>query len=85
MKTSWILGLCAAAVLTACGGGGDDNNDNTPPPVTEQVPPGASQSVGAFIDYLKQLVVASADTLEPVDVSVVTPPADDAAEPTVVD
>ncbi len=83
MKTSWILGLCAAAALTACGGGGDD--DNNASPVTEQVPATASQSVGGFIDYLKQLVVASADTLEPVDVSAVTPPADDAAEPTTVD
>ncbi len=84
MKTSWILGLCAAAALTACGGGGDDNT-NDAPPVTEQVPASASQSVGGFIDYLKQLVVASADTLEPVDVSAVTPPADDAVEPTIVD
>ncbi len=83
MKTSRILGLCVAAALTACGGGGDD--DNVTPPVTEQVPATASQSVGGFIDYLKQLVVASADTLEPVDVSAVTPPADDAAEPTAVD
>jgi hypothetical protein len=83
MKASWILGLCAAAALTACGGGGDD--DNVTPPVTEQVPANASESVGGFIDYLKQLVVASADTLEPVDVSAVTPPADDAAEPTVGD
>jgi hypothetical protein len=84
MKTSWILGLCAAAALTACGGGGDDDN-NDAPPVTEQVPAGASQSVGGFIDYLRQLVVASADMLEPVDVSAVTPPADDASEPAVVD
>ena len=80
MKKSWILALAAAATLAACGGGDDDT-----PPVTEQVPPSASASAAGFIDYLRQLVTASADMLEPVDVSAVTPPTDDAAEPTTVD
>jgi ABC-type glycerol-3-phosphate transport system substrate-binding protein len=79
MKKSWILAVVAAAVLAACGGG-DDN----PPAVTESVPPSASASNMGFIEYLQQLVVASADMLEPVDVSAVTPPTDDAAEPTPV-
>ena len=83
MKRSLILSLCVvAASLSACGGGGDDNST---PPATSQVPASASASIGGFIDYLKALVVASADALEPVDVSAVTPPADDAAEPTPVD
>ena len=80
MNKSWVLAMCAAAALVGCGGG-DDNV----PPATESVPQSASQSVAGFIDYLKQLVVASADMLEPVDVSSVTPPTDDAAEPLVVD
>lgn len=80
MNKSWIPLLMLAATLTACGG-----SDDSPPPVTEQVPPSASASVTGFIDYLKALVVASADTLEPVDVSAVTPPTDDTAEPTSVD
>lgn len=80
MKKSLILALCAAAVLAACGGGDDDT-----PPATSQVPASASESAGGLIAYLKRLVVADADTLEPVDVSAVTPPADDAAEPAVVD
>ena len=80
MKKSWILALAAAATLAACGGGDDDT-----PPVTEQVPPSASASATGLIDYLKQLVAASADMLEPVDVSAVTPPTDDAVEPTTVD
>lgn len=79
MKKSWILALAAAATLAACGGGDDDT-----PPVTEAVPPSASASSMGFIEYLKQLVVASADTLEPVDVSAVTPPTDDTSEPTPV-
>ena len=81
MKKSLILALCAAAVLAACGGGHDDDT----PPATSQVPASASESAGGLIAYLKRLVVADADTLEPVDVSAVTPPADDAAEPAVVD
>ncbi len=80
MKKQWVLALCAAAALAGCGG-----DDDAPPQATESVPPGASASVAGFIGYLQQLVVASADTLEPVDVSAVTPPTDDAAEPTPID
>ena len=80
MKKSWFVALCAAAALAGCGGRDDDV-----PPATESVPESASASVAGFIDYLKQLVVASADTLEPVDVSAVTPPTDDTAEPVAVD
>lgn len=79
MKKSWILAMAVATVLAGCGGG----DDNTPA-VTEAVPPSASASNMGFIEYLKQLVVASADMLEPVDVSSVTPPTDDTAEPTPV-
>jgi len=80
MKKSWVLGLCAAAALTACGGGDDDV-----PPATQSVPPSASASASGFVGYLKVLVASPADTLEPVDVSAVTPPGDDTAEPTSVD
>jgi len=76
-KTSWVAMAVVAVLLTACGGGDDDT-----PPVTESVPASASASATGFIDYLKQLVVASADMLEPVDVSAVTPPTDEASEPT---
>lgn len=79
-KTQVLL-LSAVLSLSACGGG----DDAPAPAATEQVPAEASASVGGFIAYLKALVVSSADALEPVDVSAVTPPADDAAEPTPVD
>jgi len=74
------VGLCAAVLLGGCGGGGDDAS----PPVTQEVPASASTSVTSFIAYLVALVASDADALEPVDVSAVTPPADDAAEPTPV-
>lgn len=74
------VGLCAAVLLGGCGGGGDD----APPPVTQEVPASASTSVTSFIAYLVALVASDADALEPVDVSAVTPPADDAVEPTPV-
>jgi hypothetical protein len=85
MKTSWIVVLSAAAAVSACGGGNDDNVPPPAPPVTQEVPPSASASVAGLLAYLKALVVAPADTLEPVDVSAVTPPSDDGIEPDVVD
>ena len=81
MKKSLIFALCAAAVLAACGGGDDEDT----PAATAQVPASASASSMGFVDYLKLLVAASADTLEPVDVSAVTPQADDSGGPAVVD
>lgn len=81
MKKSLILALCAAAVLAACGGGDDD----AAPAATAEVPASASASSMGLIDYLKLLVASSADTLEPVDVSAVTPPPDDSGEPALVD
>jgi hypothetical protein len=83
MKKSVVLLLCAAAVLAACGGG----DDKPVPAATAAVPDSASQSAGGFISYLQKLVASgsAADTLEPVDVSAVTPPADNSSEPTPVD
>jgi nitrous oxide reductase accessory protein NosL len=81
MKKSLVLTLCAAAVLAACGGGDDDAT----PAATAQVPASASVSAMGLIDYLKLLVASSADTLEPVDVSAVTPQTDDAGGGAVVD
>ena len=81
MKKSLIVVLCAAATLAACGGG----DDNDTPAATAQVPASASASSMGLIDYLKLLVASSADTLEPVDVTAVTPQVDDAGAPAVVD
>jgi len=81
MKKTALAAIVAASVLVACGGGGDE----TAPPATSQVLASASASVGGFIAYLQALVVAMADTLEPVDVSAVTPPTSDTTEPQPVD
>ena len=90
-----LAALGAAMLLVACGGGGgdDDNNgnggggggSNNLPPVTAEVPASASASVDGFVGYLKALVVAAADLLEPVDVAAVTPPGSDTSEPAQVD
>ena len=82
MKKTWLIAMSMAALLAACGGGDDTP---APPPVTTEVPASASASVSGFIAYLKLLVVAVADTFEPVDVSAVTPPTSDNTEPDVVD
>ena len=85
MKLTWFLIAGATSLLVACGGGDDTPSPAAAPPVTSEVPATASMSVAGFLSYLKQLVVADADTLEPVDVSAVTPPTADDAEPDVVD
>ncbi|MEO7852620.1 MAG: hypothetical protein ABIR94_10270 [Rubrivivax sp.] len=77
-KKSWAVVIVATAFLSACGGSDD------PPPVTEAVPSSASESATGFIAYLQELVLASADMLEPVDISTVTPPADNSSEPTLI-
>ena len=78
----WAAALAAGLVLFGCGGNDDDN---PPPAATSQVPAGASQSIAGFISYLQELVVASADTLEPVDTGLVTGPTDETSEPVKVD
>jgi hypothetical protein len=77
-----ILIVMLVSALAACGGG-DDNA--AAPAATQEVPSSASASVTGLIDYLRALVASAADTLEPVDVSVVTPPSDDTLEPVVID
>lgn len=76
---SLLAVVCSTALLAACGGfsGG--------PSVTSEVPASASASIAGFIDYLKELVVTPAETLEPVDVSSVTPPRDDTSSPVPID
>lgn len=73
--------LGAAAMFAACGGG----DDSPPPAPTAEVPASAGMSVDGWIGYLKALVASAADMLEPVDVSAVTPPGSETAEPTPVD
>ena len=78
-----MLAHTGALALAGCGGG--SGSDDSPPPATSAVPPSASESVGGFIAYLKELVVTSADTLEPVDINAVTPPTSESTEPEAVD
>lgn len=87
MKSKSRMGMAlAVGVLLGLSGCGfiDDNSDN-PPPVTSQVPGSASQSVAGFVAYSKALVASSADMLEPVDISAVTPQTSDDTEPAAVD
>jgi hypothetical protein len=89
MSKKLILLFAATAALSACGGGGHDGPADAPaPPVTAPAPPPAGTvpdavngSVAVFIGYLLALVGLADDTSEPLDVSSVTPPTSDTAEP----
>lgn len=85
MNTSRLMAAAAlaaaATLLAACGGGSDDSA----PAATAAVPDSASASIGGWISYLQALVASPADTLEPVDVSKVTPPTDETSLPSPVD
>ena len=77
-----LAALGAATALAACGG----DDDFREPPATSSVPASASQSTDGFITYLRRLVASSADTLAPVNTSMVAaPPADETGSPIVVD
>ena len=75
-RLAWAGVLAGALGLAACGG-----DDFRTPPVTEEVPASASASIGGFIAYLRELVMVSAEGLEPVDITSVTPPTDETSEP----
>jgi len=82
------LALAAPLLVSSCGVDKKNSpNSSPPPPAATQapVPASASESIAGFIAYLQGLVVSSADTLEPVDTSTVTPPTDETSEPLKVD
>ena len=86
MKNSTLYALAVAAALAGCGGGGGGSATPAPAPAaTAEVPASASSSVDGFISYLKALLSSDADTLEPVDVSMVSPLVSEEAPPATVD
>jgi len=84
MKKAIAISLCAVTMLAACGGGGGGGEESPATAPAEQVPDSASQSTDGLVAYLRTLLAASADALEPVDVSTFTPMASETAEPEVV-
>jgi hypothetical protein len=89
MSKTLILLFAAAAALSACGGGGHDGPAEAPaPPVTVPAPPAVGMvpeavngSVATFIGYLLALTGLADDSSEPLDVSSVSPPTTETAEP----
>ena len=84
MKKQWVLAsVLATALLAGCGGG--DVVSNVPPPPTPAPPaPSVGNTVSVLIQYVQQLIAATSDTSEPVDINGLTLVADDMAEPTAI-
>ena len=85
MKKQWVLAsVLATALLAGCGGGDIVSSLPAPPPTP--APPAASvgDTVSVLIQYVQQLIAATNDTSEPVDINGLTLVADDMAEPTAI-
>jgi len=84
-KLQLALIVASTAVITACGGSDDEVLVTPPvvvvPPVTAEVPPSASATEAGLFAYLDALFKASADGLEPVDLSTFSPALSDNTEP----
>ncbi|MDM0075412.1 hypothetical protein QTH90_13510 [Variovorax sp. J2P1-59] len=67
------LPLVAALVVAACGGGGGGGGGFFPP-VGGTTPPADTDTLDAFLAYVKTLVATALDTAEPADVTAFDPP-----------
>lgn len=87
-KVSLAFAMAAVALMSGCFGGGDDDDPvPVPPPVTPpadplaSVPDSAKQSTDGLVAYLKTLAANTSETRDPIDVTGVTLPQSDTAEP----
>lgn len=88
MNRNLALLFATAALVSACGGGNNDEpvpappTGGPPPPAVGMVPGSIGDSVAAYVGYLLALVPMATDDREALDVSAVTPPLSETAEPT---
>lgn len=89
-QLSLTLAFASVALLGGCfGGGGDDSTPMPPPPAPvpapadplAAVPESAKQSTDGLVAYLKTLSANTNDTREAIDVTGLTLPQSDSAEP----
>ena len=82
MKKQWVLAsMLATALLAGCGGGDTVSSSLPVPPAPA---PNIGNTVSVLIQYVQQLIAATNDTSEPVDINGLTLVADDMAEPTAI-
>ena len=81
MKNQWVLAsVLATALLAGCGGGNTVSSSLPANPPAQSI----SDTVSVLIQYVQQLIAATNDTSEPVDINGLTLVADDRAEPTAI-
>ena len=85
MKKQWVLAsVLATALLAGCGGGDIVSSLPAPPPTPAPPAPSVGNTVSVLIQYVQQLIAATNDSSEPVDINGLTLVADDMAEPTAI-
>lgn len=82
MKKQWVLASMLATALLAGCGGGDTVSSSLPVPPPPA--PSVGDTVSVLIQYVQQLIAATDNTSEPVDINGLTLVADDMAEPTAI-
>jgi hypothetical protein len=77
-----ISAAAAALTLAACGGGGGSSTPVTAETQTQREDREASASVAGLVSFAQgQIASATTDTVEPREVSGISPPASDTDEP----
>ena len=84
MKKQWVLASMLATALLAGCGGGDTVSSSLPVPPAPVPAPNIGNTVSVLIQYVQQLIAATDNTSEPVDINGLTLVADDMAEPTAI-
>ena len=84
MKKQWVLASMLATALLAGCGGGDTVSSSLPVPPAPAPAPNIGNTVSVLIQYVQQLIAATDNTSEPVDINGLTLVADDMAEPTAI-
>ena len=74
LNTKLMLAVLSTALVAGCGGGGGGGTEATPAP-------GIGNSTTALVAFMNNMIAATNETSEPIDISALTLAVDDKTEP----